>query len=117
MCRRALVGKEKALGVDHTSTLDTVNNLGNLYRDQDKLDVAEQMYRRALAGYEKALGMDHTSTLNTVCHEHTSDRQLRALPPEYACREAHGQIRLQWSAVEAGRSRNSAAEDTAAKRG
>ena len=29
---RALAGYEKALGPDHTSTLTTVNNLGNLYR-------------------------------------------------------------------------------------
>jgi tetratricopeptide (TPR) repeat protein len=63
---RALVGKEKALGPDHTSTLATVNNLGNLYRVQGKLAEAEQMYVRALAGYEKALGPDHTSTLDTV---------------------------------------------------
>src|SRR5256885_10434442 len=63
---RALVGKEKALGPDHTSTLATVNNLGNLYRDQGKLAEAEQMYVRALAGREKALGPDHTSTLTTV---------------------------------------------------
>jgi tetratricopeptide (TPR) repeat protein len=63
---RALAGSEKALGPDHTSTLITVNNLGNLYRDQGKLAEAEQMYVRALAGYEKALGPDHTSTLGTV---------------------------------------------------
>jgi Tetratricopeptide repeat len=30
---RALRGREKAWGVEHTSTLDTVNNLGNLYKD------------------------------------------------------------------------------------
>ena len=47
---RALAGNEKALGPDHTSTLDTVNNLGILYRDQGKLAEAEQMYQRALAG-------------------------------------------------------------------
>jgi tetratricopeptide (TPR) repeat protein len=47
-------------------TLDTVDNLGLLYRDQDKLDDAEQMYLRALAGYEKVLGADHTLTLDTV---------------------------------------------------
>jgi Tetratricopeptide repeat len=28
----------------HTSTLDTANNLGNLYADQGKLDEAEKMY-------------------------------------------------------------------------
>jgi Tetratricopeptide repeat len=34
---RALAGNEKALGPDHASTLDTVNNLGNLYYAQGKL--------------------------------------------------------------------------------
>jgi tetratricopeptide (TPR) repeat protein len=52
---------EKALGAEHTSTLDTVGNLGNLYGDQGKLAEAEQMYERALQGYEKALGADNTS--------------------------------------------------------
>ena len=66
MYLRVLAGNEKALGPDHTSTLDTVNNLGILYRDQGKLAEAEQMYVRALAGNEKALGPDHTSTLDTV---------------------------------------------------
>ena len=54
MYGRALAGREKALGPDHTSTLDTVNNLGILYGDQGKLAEAEQMYGRALAGKEKS---------------------------------------------------------------
>ncbi|KAH6704226.1 hypothetical protein BKA61DRAFT_680479 [Leptodontidium sp. MPI-SDFR-AT-0119] len=66
MYQRALQGYEKALGSDHTSTLDTVNNLGILYKNQGKLAEAEQMYQRALQGYEKAWGPDHTSTLRTV---------------------------------------------------
>jgi tetratricopeptide (TPR) repeat protein len=52
MYLQVLAGKEKALGPDHTSTLETVHNLGTLYRDQGKLAEAEQMYQRALAGYE-----------------------------------------------------------------
>ncbi|KAF6804850.1 NB-ARC and TPR domain protein [Colletotrichum musicola] len=66
MYERALQGKEKALGPDHTSTLSTVNNLGILYKDQGRLKEAEAMYERALQGKEKALGPDHTSTLDTV---------------------------------------------------
>ncbi|KAF4486445.1 Nephrocystin-3 [Colletotrichum fructicola Nara gc5] len=66
MYDRALQGYEKALGPDHTSTLDTVDNLGILYKDQGRLKEAEAMYDRALQGYEKALGPDHTSTLNAV---------------------------------------------------
>ena len=54
MYQRALQGREKAEGPEHTSTLDTVNNLGILYVDQGKLVEAEQMYQRALQGYEKA---------------------------------------------------------------
>ncbi|KAH7126725.1 hypothetical protein B0J11DRAFT_460046 [Dendryphion nanum] len=66
MYKRALEGKEEALGPKHTSTLDTVNNLGALYRDQGKLVEAEKMFKWALEGYEEALGPKHTSTLNTV---------------------------------------------------
>ena len=57
MYERALRGKKKALGVGHSSTLATVNNLGLLYRDQSKLGEAEQMYKRALRGYEALSGV------------------------------------------------------------
>ena len=36
---RALTGFEKALGRNYKWTLNTVNNLGNLYVHQDKLEV------------------------------------------------------------------------------
>jgi tetratricopeptide (TPR) repeat protein len=62
MYQRALQGKEKALGAEHTSTLDTVYNLGILYMNQGKLAEAEQMYQRALQGYEKAVGIDNITT-------------------------------------------------------
>ena len=50
----------------HTSTLNTVNNLGALYAEQGKLEEAEEMYVRALRGYEEAWGAKHSSTLDTV---------------------------------------------------
>ena len=53
--QRALADHEKALGPDHPSTLDIVNDLGILYNDQGKLKEAEEIYQRALAGKEKAL--------------------------------------------------------------
>lgn len=62
MYRRALDGYEKAWGPDHTSTLDTVNNLGLLYANQGKHGEAEKMYRRALDGYINARGSDHPNT-------------------------------------------------------
>ena len=63
---QALTGNERALGPDHTSTLDTVGSLGTLYHNQGKLAEAEQMYERALAGKKRELGLDHRSTLDTV---------------------------------------------------
>jgi tetratricopeptide (TPR) repeat protein len=52
--------------VDNIAVWGAFLGLGNLYRDQDKLKEAEEVYQRALAGYEKALGPDHTSILTTV---------------------------------------------------
>jgi tetratricopeptide (TPR) repeat protein len=59
-------GYEKALGAEHRSMLNTVNNLGKLYKNQGKMVEAEEMYMRALKGYEKALSAEHRSTLDTV---------------------------------------------------
>jgi hypothetical protein len=46
MYARALVGKEKVLGREPSSTQDTVNSPGNLYRDQGKMAGAEEMFKR-----------------------------------------------------------------------
>lgn len=54
MYLRVLAGYEKVWGPKHTSTLNTVNNLGLLYSDQDKMKEVEDIYLRALAGKEKA---------------------------------------------------------------
>jgi hypothetical protein len=43
---RALQGYEEALGPKHTSTLQTVNNQGNLYADQGKLAEVEEGQER-----------------------------------------------------------------------
>ncbi|KAH8589506.1 hypothetical protein B0O99DRAFT_692400 [Bisporella sp. PMI_857] len=66
MYQRAQQGYEKALGAEHTLTLQTVNSLGILYCNQGKLAEAEQMFQRALQGKEKALGAEHTSTLDSI---------------------------------------------------
>jgi tetratricopeptide (TPR) repeat protein len=66
MFQRALQGKEKALGRDHLSTLDTVNSLGFVYAEQGRLEEAEKMQQRALQEREKACGRNHPSTLDTV---------------------------------------------------
>jgi tetratricopeptide (TPR) repeat protein len=57
--QRALQGIEKAWGPEHTSTLNTVNNLGLLYADLGRLDEAEKMCQRALQGFEKRFEYEH----------------------------------------------------------
>ena len=68
MYLRALTGKEKAKvwGPEHTSTLDTINNLETLYWDQGKIKEAENMFLRTLTKYEKIWDSEHTSTLHTI---------------------------------------------------
>jgi tetratricopeptide (TPR) repeat protein len=70
---------ENALGKDHTSTLNTVNNLGLLYADQGKLEEAEQMYQRALQDYEKTLGVDLSKTYMPALNTCDKLVRLRAL--------------------------------------
>ncbi|KAL8648708.1 MAG: hypothetical protein Q9210_004823, partial [Variospora velana] len=66
LAKWALDGREKAMGPEHTSTLDTVESLGILYRELGRLAGAEQLHLRALDGREKALGETHMITLSTV---------------------------------------------------
>ena len=63
--QRALAGYEKALGPDHTSTLDSVHCLGILYRDQGKLKEAE-MYQRALPNNEKAAHLNASTARRAI---------------------------------------------------
>jgi len=45
MYLRALAGREKALGLEHWQTLDTMHSLNDLYRQQGKLVEAKQLSR------------------------------------------------------------------------
>jgi tetratricopeptide (TPR) repeat protein len=65
MLKKALRGYKEVLGLNHTSTLEIFNNLGNIYADQGKLDKAEQIYEKVLQGYKEVFGLNHASTLNT----------------------------------------------------
>ena len=58
--------KEKAFGVDHINTADTINNLGSTYDSQGKYDEAIAQYERALRIKEKAFGVDHINTADTI---------------------------------------------------
>jgi tetratricopeptide (TPR) repeat protein len=85
MYERALRGHEKAWGPEHTSTLDTVSNLGILYANQGRLSDAEAMYERALRCHEKAMSHDRVDTyipaLNTI-HNFANLRAQRGRVPE-----------------------------------
>ncbi|KAK6395184.1 hypothetical protein LTR81_026141 [Elasticomyces elasticus] len=62
MYLRTLRGKEEAWGPKHTSTLDTVCNLGLFYHQNWKLAETRRMYSRAAEGYEHAEG-DHEADI------------------------------------------------------
>ena len=66
MYLRALKGYEKAWGAEHTSTLDTVNNLAVLYYNQGKIVEAEEMYTRALEGFKKIYNADYPRVLSVL---------------------------------------------------
>ena len=60
--KKALVIREKALGLEHPSTATSYNNLAELYRVQGRYDEAEPLFIKALVIREKALGLEHPDT-------------------------------------------------------
>src|SRR5205807_10640571 len=64
--RRAFVGAEETLGLDHRDTLLCIYNLAGALHKQKKHHEAEMMYWRALAGREKVLGPGHPHTLRCM---------------------------------------------------
>ena len=82
MLLRARKGYEAAVGPEHTSTLLTVGNLGDLYQEQGNLAKAEEMLLRALQGYKSTQGNhealitfleEQLSTIGTTIGETDSD--------------------------------------------
>jgi len=63
---RTLKGYKKAWDVEHTSTLDTIKNLRNLYKDQDKLAKAKKMFEQMLKGFKKIYGVNHSQVLVAI---------------------------------------------------
>lgn len=59
MYRQALTGYEKKMGPDHTCTLGTIHNMGNLYSYQGRINEAEKMLYQELVEFKKKLGPDH----------------------------------------------------------
>ncbi|KAF8535591.1 hypothetical protein BDD12DRAFT_854737, partial [Trichophaea hybrida] len=61
--RRALEGREKALGPDHSDTLLNVWCMADLYKRQRRFTEAKDAYERASTGFIKALGYGHPDTV------------------------------------------------------
>ena len=62
LARRALAGREEALGMTHRKTLQAAYNLATILLRSAKYDEAEPLYRRVIAGREKVLGQSHPDT-------------------------------------------------------
>ena len=61
-----MIKKEKVFRLDHVLILIMINNLDNLYNNQDKLDQTKKIYIRVLTGYKKILEPDHILTFRMV---------------------------------------------------
>ena len=59
------IEKEK-LGADHLSTLTSMANLANTYRNQGRLDEAEKLGVQVIEIRKEKLGVDHPSTLTSM---------------------------------------------------
>ena len=66
VAKKALAIYEKALGAEHASTANSLNDLALLYDSMGDYSKAEPLYQRALAIYEKALGPDHPHTATSL---------------------------------------------------
>ena len=66
MYLRALAGREKALGPDHISTLDTARNLEKLSADQGKTEQSRTVFQRAVLGQTKVRTLRHPHTLEVA---------------------------------------------------
>jgi tetratricopeptide (TPR) repeat protein len=80
---RALKGYEKAEAPEHTSTLDTINKLGNLYKAQGRRQEVEEMYERTVLGREKAWDRSTRLPVHNVGHLYSHQGRLREAEEMY----------------------------------
>lgn len=52
--------KRKGFGEDYPGLVDQLCNLGNVYYDQGKLEMAEKYYLKSLELKKKAYGIDYS---------------------------------------------------------
>jgi tetratricopeptide (TPR) repeat protein len=72
--------EKRDLGVDHPSTLLSLNNLVVIYQNQGRFKEAEDIQTRLLELNEKVLGAEHPNTLlnmNNLAHNYTQQGQWK----------------------------------------
>ena len=62
----ALQARESVLEVDHPDTLNSLNNLGLVLRQQGRYGEAEKMLQKALEAKKRVLGEDHPDALRSI---------------------------------------------------
>jgi non-specific serine/threonine protein kinase/serine/threonine-protein kinase len=66
LLQQARQTRQGLFGVDHPSTLNSMNNLAELYREQGRLDEAESLHIETLETRKRVLGDDHLETLESM---------------------------------------------------
>ena len=61
-----LEGRKTKLGLDHPSTLTSINNLALLYYSQGRYELAEPLYIECLEAKKTKLGLNHPDTLKSI---------------------------------------------------
>ena len=59
---KALIIREKVLGMNHVDTAGSYSNIGVVYRNMGDNDKAKEFYYKTLDVFEKVLGAEHPST-------------------------------------------------------
>ena len=63
MYEKALAGQTRALGPDHPSTLDTLENIALVLETQGKLKEAILIEEKVVVGLNKMLGAEHPDSV------------------------------------------------------
>ena len=83
---QTLAFAQRELGPEHTETLSTLNQLGNLYKDEGRYDDARKALEQVLAITERAAGKDHpgvASALNNLANVYRVEGKLPAAKQLY----------------------------------
>jgi tetratricopeptide (TPR) repeat protein len=106
--RTALELRRRALGERNRSTLDSMNKLGSLLRDDGKLTESEHVCRDALDAHRRALGESHAQTVTATANLATvlfdegklADAQPLLMDVLEQNRRLHGQDHLETATSE-----------------